>query len=46
MHTVMHGVPQPKQHQAPMPPMGGARLTREQAHAVAAYVHRLSRPAR
>ena len=45
-HTVMHGVPQPKRYPAPMPPMGGARLTPAQVHAVAAYVHQLSRPAR
>ena len=46
MRTVMHGVPRPTRYPAPMPPKGGARLTREQAHAVAAYVHGLGRPAR
>ena len=46
MRTVMHGVPRPTRYPAPMPPMGGARLTMPQARAVAAYVYRLSRPAR
>jgi len=36
--TIREGVPQPKQYQAPMPPMGGAQLTDEQLSAVAAYV--------
>ena len=40
--TVTNGVPKPKQHQAPMPPMGGASLTPEQVRAVAAYVYSLS----
>lgn len=38
------GVPQPKQHPAPMPPMGGAQLTPDQVHAVAAYEWSLSHP--
>jgi glucose/arabinose dehydrogenase len=36
------GVPQPKQYRSPMPPMGGAQLTPEQASAVAAYVWAVS----
>jgi mono/diheme cytochrome c family protein len=36
------GVPQPKQHPAPMPPMGGAQLTDEQVQALAQYVLSLS----
>lgn len=36
--TVHTGVPQPKQHPAPMPSMGGAQLTDDQVNAVAAYV--------
>jgi mono/diheme cytochrome c family protein len=36
--TVKTGVPQPKQGQTPMPPMGGAQLTDDQIKAVAAYV--------
>jgi cbb3-type cytochrome c oxidase subunit III len=41
-HTVTTGVPQPKSHPAPMPPMGGASLTPAQIKAVAAYVYSLS----
>ena len=41
-HTVTTGVPQPKSHPAPMPPMGGASLSPEQIKAVAAYVYSLS----
>jgi mono/diheme cytochrome c family protein len=41
-HTVTTGVPQPKQHPAPMPPMGGASLSPDQVKAVAAYVYSLS----
>ena len=40
--TVTTGVPQPKQHPAPMPPKGGATLSDAQVHAVAAYVYSLS----
>jgi len=36
------GVPQPKQHPAPMPAKGGADLTAQQVCAVAAYVYSLS----
>lgn len=36
--TVTHGVPQPKQHPSPMPPMGGASLTEQQVRDVSAYV--------
>lgn len=32
------GVPQPKEHPAPMPPMGGANLGDEQVRALAGYV--------
>ena len=32
------GVPQPVEHPAPMPPMGGANLSAEQVQALAAYV--------
>lgn len=39
---VQAGVPQPKQHPAPMPPMGGARLSARQVCAVAGYVYSLS----
>lgn len=38
---VRTGVPHPKKHPAPMPPMGGAQLSAEQVCAVAAYVHGL-----
>ncbi len=39
---VTTGVQQPKEHPAPMPPMGGAQLTAAEVCAVAAYVYRLS----
>lgn len=39
---VRSGVPQPKEHPAPMPPMGGAQLTDAQVKQVAAYVYSLS----
>jgi hypothetical protein len=39
---VTSGVPQPKQHPAPMPPKGGAALSGHQVCAVAAYVYSLS----
>ena len=42
VQTVTTGVPQPKQHPAPMPPKGGASLTDDQVKAVAAYVYSLS----
>lgn len=40
--TITDGVPQPKQHPAPMPPKGGAPLTDDQVKAVAAYEYSLS----
>jgi glucose/arabinose dehydrogenase/mono/diheme cytochrome c family protein len=36
--TITQGVPQPKEYRSPMPPMGGAQLTSDQASALAAYV--------
>jgi glucose/arabinose dehydrogenase/mono/diheme cytochrome c family protein len=42
LKVITDGVPQPKQFRSPMPPMGGALLTRDQASAVAAYVWTLS----
>ena len=42
--TVTEGVSQPKKYRSPMPPMGGAQLTPDQASAVAAYVWSLSHP--
>jgi len=39
---VKEGVAQPKQHPAPMPPMGGASLSDDEIAAVAAYVLSLS----
>jgi mono/diheme cytochrome c family protein len=36
--TITTGVPNPKNYRNPMPPMGGAQLSPEQAKAVAAYV--------
>lgn len=38
VNLVHTGVPQPKQHPAPMPAMGGAQLTDDQVKAVAAFV--------
>jgi glucose/arabinose dehydrogenase/mono/diheme cytochrome c family protein len=40
--TIIEGVAQPKQYRSPMPAMGGAQLTPDQASAVAAYVWTLS----
>lgn len=40
--VVRTGVPQPVEHPAPMPPMGGSQLTDEQVQAVAGYVASLS----
>lgn len=40
--TITEGVSQPKQYRSPMPAMGGAQLTPDQASAVAAYVWSLS----
>lgn len=39
---VRTGVAQPKQHPAPMPPMGGASLNDQQIQAVSAYVYSLA----
>ena len=39
---ITDGVPVPKQYRSPMPAMGGAQLTTDQAEAVAAYVWALS----
>lgn len=36
------GVPKPVKHPAPMPPMGGAKLSKAEIDAVAAYVKSLS----
>ena len=41
VQQITTGTPQPKQHQAPMPPKGGAQLSEEQVRAVAAYVYSL-----
>lgn len=43
---VKTGVPKPKKHPAPMPPMGGASLKPDEVQAVAAYVWSLSHPAK
>ncbi len=40
--TITDGVMTPKQYRSPMPAMGGAQLTPEQAEAVAAYVWAMS----
>jgi len=42
LKVITNGVPQPKQYRRPMPPMGGAELTADQASALAAYVWALS----
>ncbi|MGH7510424.1 MAG: c-type cytochrome [Gemmatimonadales bacterium] len=42
VNIVTQGVLNPKEHPAPMPPMGGASLSPEQVRAVAAYVYSLS----
>ena len=38
LSVVREGVPQPKQHPAPMPAMGGAQLSDDQIRQVASYV--------
>ena len=43
--TIIDGVSQPKEYRSPMPPMGGAQLTQDQASAVSAYVWSLSHQA-
>lgn len=40
--VVRNGVPTPKEHPSPMPPMGGAQLSDQEIQAVAAYVYSLS----
>lgn len=40
--VVAAGVPKPRKYPAPMPPMGGAKLSAAQVCAVAAYVYSLS----
>ena len=42
VEVIKVGVPQPKEHPAAMPPMGGAQLSEDQVRAVAAYVYSLS----
>jgi mono/diheme cytochrome c family protein len=42
MRVIREGVSQPVQYPAPMPPMGGARLTDDQIHALAAYIMALN----
>jgi cbb3-type cytochrome c oxidase subunit III len=44
--TIKTGVPSPKEHPAPMPPMGGAQLSDAEVQAVARYVFALSHPAK
>ena len=39
---IKSGVPKPVKHPAPMPPMGGAKLSAEEIAVVATYVHSLS----
>ncbi len=41
---IKKGVPQPKQHPAPMLPRGGSQITDDQVAAVAAYEWSLSHP--
>jgi mono/diheme cytochrome c family protein len=40
--TIVHGVPQPKQHSGAMPPKGGGNFDDAQVKALAAYVFALS----
>jgi mono/diheme cytochrome c family protein len=42
LKSITEGVPNPKQYRSPMPPMGGAQLTPDQANALAGYVWSLS----
>jgi glucose/arabinose dehydrogenase/mono/diheme cytochrome c family protein len=46
LKVITDGVPQPKRYRSPMPPMGGAQLSKDQLSAVAAYVWALSHRAR
>jgi mono/diheme cytochrome c family protein len=43
--VVRSGVARPKKYPAPMPPMGGARLSGPEIEAVSKYVYDLSQPA-
>ena len=45
IEIVKSGVPKPKQHPAPMPPMGGARLKDAEIEAVARYITSLTKVA-
>ncbi len=40
--TIRDGVPEPKKHRSPMPAMGGAPLTVEQATAIATYIRAMN----
>lgn len=40
--VVRNGVPTPKEHPSPMPPMGGAQLNDQEIQAVSAYVYSIS----
>lgn len=40
--VVRNGVPTPKQHPSPMPPMGGAQLNDQEIQSVSAYVYSIS----
>lgn len=42
IQLVKTGVPEPVEHNAPMPPMGGASLEDQELEAVSAYVYSLS----
>jgi mono/diheme cytochrome c family protein len=42
METIRTGVPNPKEHPTPMPPMGGAQLTDQQISEIAAYIYSIS----
>jgi mono/diheme cytochrome c family protein len=43
MELIRAGVPSPKEHPVPMPPLGGGDFDDEQVRALAAYVYSLSR---
>jgi len=45
LKSIREGVPNPKQYRSPMPPLGGAQLTRDQINALTAYVWSLSHQA-
>jgi glucose/arabinose dehydrogenase/cytochrome c5 len=44
--TIADGVPMPKNYRSPMPPMGGAQLSKADLNAVAAYVWAVSHQSR